>query len=51
MEFIRQNPEIAMLAAGWLFDNILAHCPSVKSNSTFQLVCNLIDKAVAAAKK
>lgn len=44
------NIVIYITVAGWFFDNVLAGVPSLKSNSCFQLVCNIIDTVVAYTK-
>jgi hypothetical protein len=51
MELLNQETMLYVIAAGWFFDNVLAHVPAIKSNSTFQLLCNLVDSAVSAAKR
>lgn len=51
MQFMTPENMMYVLAAGWFFDNVLAHVPALESNSTFQLICNVIDSATAAIKK
>ena len=42
---------IYVLAAGWFIDNVLAQVPSIKSNSVFQLVANIIDATCVALRR
>lgn len=51
MELMNQETMLYLMAAGWVFDNVLANVPAIKSNSAFQLLCNLVDTAVGAAKR
>ena len=44
------NIVIYVTVVGWFFDNVLAGVPSLKSNSSFQLICNIIDTVVSYAK-
>jgi hypothetical protein len=47
------NPDTVMAAliALGAFEQILAQCDSLKSNSTFQLICNLTNTLVGFFKK
>ena len=45
------NSIIWILAAGWFVDNVLAQVPSIKSNSVFQLIANIIDATCNAVRK
>lgn len=41
----------AILAAGWIVDNILAEVPTIAANSTFQLCKGILDKITRRISK
>ncbi len=53
MKWIQDNWFSVMLVAGWVgwfVDNVLAQVPALKSNSSFQVLCNVIDTIVGKIK-
>jgi hypothetical protein len=51
MQFMTPEAMMYLFAAGWFFDNVLANVPAIKSNSVFQLLCNVLDSATTAVKR
>lgn len=45
------NSVVLGLAAALIIEQGLAECPAIKSNSIFQLICNVTNSSVAALKK
>lgn len=50
-EFINNVNWTAVLAGLVVFEQVVAQVPSLKGNSTIQLVCNTIDAVVSLVKK